>query len=827
VHSKCCCLGDLPYTDAELRSALNCSEANKKIIIKWAKRRQLLSYLSDIVSPILKYQDQAIKIRIGERFQNSKDILAYIHLTLISGDTMALDYLAGTSNRNKNEKCRLCTLSNCVTPYDKYDVEYRDDISMFELGIKGEEAMRALIKNKRYASSNLKSINEDLKNNNISPGRNPLIELFAWQYKHKVNSFFESMPPDFLHTVLKGPVENAIAWGMSAIIAIAHIDPVYKRNMVILEARVSKFPRLHSLCIWEDRTTRFKAISKLFKVEWAKENKGTSFISGSIEGYNLPVLLTQIMFSINKDICPFSKDQCPGNLSQTWNIGSVIVNAMAAALELHFASRVEVQTNKSLTNYDRVVQNCRASLSLLWIMRKDLIMHYKNRVSNTSNNSNSFYNGIKLHLITHLSACKKKYGAFVRTTDTQLLELAHKENVKLNYESTNKNNNSVRKQLLVNRRRAIHCDYITKYYETIECTTSNSTTHTGNQNQVGLNQLQYTDIDNNSLTFKPSTQPKSDVVTFIDGLFSYECNSINAVNTSICSVVELFVFIEKKVSNENREEVERLDEDFVSLWIQSTKELLFTQLQLVKCLHCKSSDSNPNGRLNLIDDFKLWCDSKYFENRDTSNSSAGDTFNVYSFVECVTFYNDEKHLEMAHIVSILNFKDIKEKTNQIYLVVAWLKKLENYNGIMPYPCYQYNYDKKCIIRQTQKPWLSVIESSSVFRPAFLIPVNERGESWFGHFKDNSLPKTTLDKIIFYNVPYDRVSRRSCDGFVRYTNPDMPNTNDNTANISTYTGIIYNEAQLEDINELVMRYQKSDEFNSKEDFYDDDEDDEED
>jgi hypothetical protein len=62
------------------------------------------------------------------------------------------------------------------------------------------------------------------------------------------------------------------------------------------------------------------------------------------------------MLSINKDICPFSKDQCPGNLSQTWNIGSVIVNAMAAALELHFASRVEVPTYKSLTNYDRVVQ---------------------------------------------------------------------------------------------------------------------------------------------------------------------------------------------------------------------------------------------------------------------------------------------------------------------------------------------------------------------------------------------------------------------------------------------------------------------------------------
>ena len=81
-------------------------------------------------------------------------------------------------------------------------------------------------------------------------------------------------------------------------------------------------------------------------------------------------------------------------------------------------------------------------------------------------NSQNFYNGIKLHLITHLSSSKMKYGAFIRTTDTQLLELAHKENVKYNYESTNKNNNSVRKQLLVNRRRVLHCDNIINYQDT-------------------------------------------------------------------------------------------------------------------------------------------------------------------------------------------------------------------------------------------------------------------------------------------------------------------------------------------------------------------------
>jgi hypothetical protein len=57
------------------------------------------------------------------------------------------------------------------------------------------------------------------------------------------------MPPDYLHTVLKGPVENAIAWGVSTLIAISHIDIVYKQNIALLEARVSVFPKIHSLDI--------------------------------------------------------------------------------------------------------------------------------------------------------------------------------------------------------------------------------------------------------------------------------------------------------------------------------------------------------------------------------------------------------------------------------------------------------------------------------------------------------------------------------------------------------------------------------------------------
>jgi hypothetical protein len=109
------------------------------------------------------------------------------------------------------------------------------------------------------------------------------------------STLFRLMPPDYLHTVLKGPIENAIAWGVSALMAIAHINVVYKENIATLEARVRLLPKVHSLDIWEGSNTRWKHLSTLFKVERDKENKGTSFITGRTEAYNLVPLLTQIV----------------------------------------------------------------------------------------------------------------------------------------------------------------------------------------------------------------------------------------------------------------------------------------------------------------------------------------------------------------------------------------------------------------------------------------------------------------------------------------------------------------------------------------------------
>ena len=65
---------------------------------------------------------------------------------------------------------------------------------------------------KKNLKAEIFNINKTLKDINMAPGNNPLLEFFSWQRKHRINSFFESLCPDFLRTVVKGIVEYAMAW---------------------------------------------------------------------------------------------------------------------------------------------------------------------------------------------------------------------------------------------------------------------------------------------------------------------------------------------------------------------------------------------------------------------------------------------------------------------------------------------------------------------------------------------------------------------------------------------------------------------------------------
>jgi hypothetical protein len=118
-------------------------------------------------------------------------------------------------------------------------------------------------------------------------------------------------------------------------------------------------------------------ISFLFKNSWNEKKTETTgfFANGSLESWKLPQLLVQLLFSVNKDILPFntawSKDN--GNLLKRWNVGKVVVNALASILSFHLACRLKVATSDSIDSLRILLNNTRAHLHLLRLLKQDII----------------------------------------------------------------------------------------------------------------------------------------------------------------------------------------------------------------------------------------------------------------------------------------------------------------------------------------------------------------------------------------------------------------------------------------------------------------------
>jgi hypothetical protein len=204
---------------------------------------------------LLQYQDKRCYIRVGRKcFNKSFEVEAYIHLVLITGDSKSQDYLSGTSSRKKFLKCRCCMMYDCITPSSKIrdDIIFRDDVEMNEVGKYGYKGLLLKLNMKKTIASNrleykkitqqINDINKRMSDLNCAVGDNPLYMSFRWQRERGINSFHSALPPDYLHTINKGPVECCIAWCVACIMATAEIDKInYGSNMATLDTKISFF----------------------------------------------------------------------------------------------------------------------------------------------------------------------------------------------------------------------------------------------------------------------------------------------------------------------------------------------------------------------------------------------------------------------------------------------------------------------------------------------------------------------------------------------------------------------------------------------------------
>lgn len=148
----------LPYSDKQIEDDLyelygaikdgkRIKKGKKTIALKIAKyheRQFQRDYLYDICAPILESQEDGVLLRVGSF--NNKDgyeINACIHLCIISGDNLQIEFLTSTSLRTKFRKCRICMSKNCNSlDLTKAIGKFRSDTKMQVLGKRYGELLK-------------------------------------------------------------------------------------------------------------------------------------------------------------------------------------------------------------------------------------------------------------------------------------------------------------------------------------------------------------------------------------------------------------------------------------------------------------------------------------------------------------------------------------------------------------------------------------------------------------------------------------------------------------------------------------------------------------
>ena len=655
--------------------------------VKFQERKFQRDYLFDVFKPILESQENGVLLRIG-RLDNPKgfEINACIHLTMITGDNLQMEFLTSTSFKSKFKKCRICMSDNCnaIDPQQAIG-EFRDDAKMQHIALDYENAIIAECKRTDHKCTNETTRSfEAGKVAGIKAGYNKLIDLFQWQYDKQISGFFKSLVPDYLHTVVKGIIENAIAWTMCCLKAVRDLDTTFAENMRLIDERIMSFPVIQSLVIFPNKPMFrwFKGISELFKSSWRKKGADTTgfFANGSIEAWKLPQLLFQLIFCINENICPFKiswLEKINKTLKYKWNVGRVIINSLVAVLELHFCCRMKVLSGKAITTkLSDMICNARAHMGLLRLLKQDLI---------TNMTEDGGDGGIKHHLLAHIIYYKKWFGADGRITDTELSELKHKE-MKIDFERTNKQYSRHLMDMLYAHRIKMHCKY-----------------RSSDNSHIQIN----SDLDdtNDRLYYKiVSTFGKPDnLVVNKNGVIKVQQEGNTASRLDSNGINKLLMSFNQVMhiaqNNDN--------EDFKKCWRKfKDKNMNCRFAKAISCRHKKDSKT-PN-------DFMIHCNGLYVA---STRTVSGKAKNICDFVEVKFIDNDIESTEIARLISIFSFltTSIESESNsaeEFFLLVCWMKPTRK-NSVLPYSAYEY-------ATKNNQLWYQIVSIENVIRPAFLV-----------------------------------------------------------------------------------------------------------
>jgi len=631
-------------------------------LFKIAKRRAMNDFLFHVLSPILQFQQTGMHVAVGQKGAVQKEAVVFPHYSHFMGDNEQQDSLCQVSNRGLRHQCRGCNqdkcggLDNC---YPAVGTVRSDRLNAFlseaaeRLHVELIDACIKKLCTPQWSNSKCK-VWEAANFWNIKPGLNRLYDLIQWQSIRGLNSFHQMFPADFLHTFLKGLIENLISWCLIIIEAVGDLDTNFTNQPIALDriiklfpihemplVRMVKFPRGLRYCLKLTTTTK-------------KLSSGTNFLSGGFEAWKLASMMVQLLFSVGSSgtYCPNDptwyescllpalnrgleekkKHTTISNLLIGRSVNQVIVNSMSSALQCLFYLKSGSFSDIQLDTVSLLLKNARIHHARVFKLK--FLICAALRLQSRDFEEEKQFAGTKIHHLMHYVTNMKRLGGITQSWDTEMSELFHKTVGKAAFESSSKTKKGMLEEMVRYVQKRDHAQAL--LMRVLKCTKGSTNCSDLRNEDSGLDNL-------DSATFEHSSNTGKQLIRFmvVDGL-------IERIKTGVIKIDKRKLFLHGLIQLTDvvcilRQFVkDRPPED--SSNIVSFLSGRMPTAHLVPNLKWKQIGSN-HVILRSNPEFKN--DSKEFNTQK---------FPVFSSINCR--FSEGVVVETAKIVAIIKFSDL-------------------------------------------------------------------------------------------------------------------------------------------------------------------------
>ena len=455
----------VPISDARLLSTqqkqMKCEHLGaRKLRVRRLKTDMQFEFIQKVIQPAHDLCTIGVEMQVGLDADNSEIVIGHPVTSMFTGDNKMLNEWAGINSQEAGRKCRICNEKDCLrfcVQTKTWRCRNYEDMKRFSRGYaKIENKVYHDIIDRQRRQVDWKILTEEEKRIktgkevwNIVPRSNCFLFDVAADIKRTFGLDFFGFscmtPPDELHTLLKGMVENVLGWTFNIFHMMAQINHVkYSLLVSSVDQMFIDFPFKQAITPVK-LVSRLKGISMLFNEKRSRKasaTQGTGMGTGGTPAWQLPGLAFTLLYSLGDQgnsymgmtdniVLPTAGVYSPHvtallkrGLKKDWQVRTIILNALQSVLNVVYFSRKEEFTRPDLKELENLIQLSRAHMQQLWMMRGDL----KGFIAKTelTNRKIKHFNGHKHHLLEHLPFEGIEMYGPSKGFDSQITEEKHK-----------------------------------------------------------------------------------------------------------------------------------------------------------------------------------------------------------------------------------------------------------------------------------------------------------------------------------------------------------------------------------------------------------------